>query len=221
MFGGGARFGGWVVIFYFLLLILPRLVVVDVERGYLCKSAFTTLFFLDFPPNLGGWKLWATERKFSPEFSFLPIFLILPNSKKYYFLPYFPPYIFHPLYSHLKQTVLKTTHFHTQLITQLPPFFLSQKKKNWDTLFYFTVNTFITSEKIEEREEEKERRTEREGEGRWRSSVAGRKKPAEIGVHQAAPRPSLHRQTGSDRLYFSFFFSYFLVLIQLCCYNKK
>ena len=54
MFGGGARFGGWVVIFYSLLLILPRWVVVDVERGYLCKSAFTTLFFLDFPPDLGG-----------------------------------------------------------------------------------------------------------------------------------------------------------------------
>ena len=54
MFGGGAMFGGWVVIFYFLLLILPRWVVVDVERGYLCKSACTTLFFLDFPPDLGG-----------------------------------------------------------------------------------------------------------------------------------------------------------------------
>ena len=53
MFGGGAMFGGWVVIFYFLL-ILPRWVVVDVERGYLCKSAFTILFSLDFPPDLGG-----------------------------------------------------------------------------------------------------------------------------------------------------------------------
>ena len=53
MFGGGAMFGGWVVIFYFLL-ILPRWVVVDVERRYLCKSAFTTLFSLDFPPDLGG-----------------------------------------------------------------------------------------------------------------------------------------------------------------------
>ena len=30
MFGGGAGFGGWVVIFCFLLLILPRWVAVDV-----------------------------------------------------------------------------------------------------------------------------------------------------------------------------------------------
>ena len=31
---------------------------------------------------------------------------------------------------------------------------------------------------------------------------------------------SSHRRTGSDRLD-SFFFPYFLVLFQLCCYNKK
>ena len=30
MFGGGPGFGGWVVIFFFLLLILPRWVVVNV-----------------------------------------------------------------------------------------------------------------------------------------------------------------------------------------------
>ena len=54
MFGGGAGFGDWVVIFCFLLIILPRWVVVDVGRGYLCKSAFTALFSPDFPPDLGG-----------------------------------------------------------------------------------------------------------------------------------------------------------------------
>ena len=54
MFGGGAGFGGWVVIFCFLFLILPRWVVVDVGRGYLRKSAFTALFSPDFPPDLGG-----------------------------------------------------------------------------------------------------------------------------------------------------------------------
>ena len=54
VFGGGAGFGGWVVIFCFLFLILPRWVVVDVGRGYLRKSAFTALFSPDFPPDLGG-----------------------------------------------------------------------------------------------------------------------------------------------------------------------
>ena len=33
MFGGGVGFGGWVVIFFFILLILPRWVVVDVREA--------------------------------------------------------------------------------------------------------------------------------------------------------------------------------------------
>lgn len=42
----------------------------------------------------------------------------------------------------------------------------------------------------------RENRREREGEGRWGSSIAGRTKAAEIGVHQAtATRPPPHRQT--------------------------
>ena len=36
MFGGGAGFGGWVVIFFFLFLILPRWVVVDVGEAVGC-----------------------------------------------------------------------------------------------------------------------------------------------------------------------------------------
>ena len=94
---------GLVVIFCFLL-ILPRWVVVDVGRGYLGKSAFTALSSPDFPPELGGWKLWARERKLSPGFSFLPIFSPLPNNGKHCFPPYFPPYVFHPLYFHSNQT---------------------------------------------------------------------------------------------------------------------
>ena len=97
---------GLVVIFYFLL-ILPRWVVVDVGRGYLGKSAFTTLSSPDFPPDLEGWKLWARERKLSPGFSFLPIFSPLPNSGKHCFPPYFPLYVFHPLYFHSNQTQCK------------------------------------------------------------------------------------------------------------------
>ena len=98
---------GLVVIFYFIL-ILPRWVVVDVGRGYLGKSAFTALSSPDFPPDLGGWKLWVRERKLSPGFSFLPIFSPLPNSGKHCFPPYFPPYVFHPLYFHSNQTQCKS-----------------------------------------------------------------------------------------------------------------
>ena len=36
MFGGGAWFGSWVVIFFFLLLILPCWVVVDVGEATGC-----------------------------------------------------------------------------------------------------------------------------------------------------------------------------------------
>ena len=97
---------GLVVIFC-LLLILPRWVVIDVGRGYLGKSAFTALSSLDFPPDLGGWKLWARERKLSLGFSFPPIFSLLPNSGKHCFPPYFPPYIFHHLYFHSNQTQCK------------------------------------------------------------------------------------------------------------------
>ena len=52
--GGGAGFGGWVVIFCFLLLILPRWVVIDVRSGYFCKSAVRALSLQHFPPDLGG-----------------------------------------------------------------------------------------------------------------------------------------------------------------------
>ena len=97
---------GLVVIFCFLL-ILPRWVVVDVGRGYLGKSVFTALSSPDFPPDLGGWKLWAQERKLSPGFSFLPIFSLFPNSGKHCFPPYFPTYVFHPLYFHSNQTQCK------------------------------------------------------------------------------------------------------------------
>ena len=76
--------------------------------------------------------------------------------------------------------ILKTTYFQTQLITQLQPFFLSKKKKN-------------------RRGREKERSKERGREGWWRSSVAGKTKPAEIGVHQAAaPRPPPHYRYSSS-----------------------
>ena len=51
--------------------------------------------------------MWAQERKFSPEFSLLSIFLPQPNSGKQYFSPYFPFSIFHPPYFHPKQTQLK------------------------------------------------------------------------------------------------------------------
>ena len=50
----------------------------------------------NFPPDLGGWDLWAQERKFSPRFSILNIFLLLPNSGKHCFPPTFLPYVFHP-----------------------------------------------------------------------------------------------------------------------------
>ena len=118
--------------------------------------------------------------------------------------------------------ILKTTHFHTQLITQLQPFFLSPPKKKNETRYsvYFTV-THLSHQRKQKRDREKERSRERGGEGWWRSSVAGRTKPAEIGVHQAAahrPPPT----TGLGQIGLTFFFSsYFLVLIQLCCYNKK
>ena len=90
------------------LLFLPCWVVIDIGRGYLCKSVSTALFSPNFPPNLGGWKLWARERKFSPKFSFLPIFPLLPNSGKHYFLSYFPSYVFHPPYFHPNQPQRKT-----------------------------------------------------------------------------------------------------------------
>ena len=52
--------------------------------------------------------------------------------------------------------ILKTTHFHTQLITQFQPFFLLKKKKMWDTLFYLLHSYIvITSEKIEKTEGER------------------------------------------------------------------
>ena len=54
MFGGGAGFGGWVVIFCFLLLIQPRWVVVDVGRGHFCKSVVRALSLQLFPLDLGG-----------------------------------------------------------------------------------------------------------------------------------------------------------------------
>ena len=124
--------------------------------------------------------------------------------------------------------ILKTTHFHTQLITQFQPFFLL-KKKNVRHFILFTSQ--LHSYHIRENRKDRGRKNvaEREGEGRWRSRVVGRKKPAKIGVHQAiAPRLPPHRQTGSDRLvfffflfFFLFFFFSFLVLIQLCSYNKN
>ena len=49
-----------------------------------------------FPPNLGRQNLWARERKFSPGFSTLPIFLSFPNNGKHCFLLSFPLYVFHP-----------------------------------------------------------------------------------------------------------------------------
>ena len=115
---------------------------------------------------------------------------------------------------------------------KLQPLVLSKKKKKkTQPLFYLLHSyTFIISEKIEEREGERTQQREREGEGRWRSRVAGKTKPVEIDVYQTAvPHPpSHHRFSSSPPLdwvrsgWLSFFlFSYFLVLIQLCCYNKK
>ena len=57
----------------------------------------------DFPPDLGGSKIWARERKFSPGFSLISIFLPQPNSGKQQFSPYFPLSIFHPPYFDPKQ----------------------------------------------------------------------------------------------------------------------
>ena len=106
--------------------------------------------------------------------------------------------------------ILKTTHFHTQLITQFQPSFLL-KKKNVRHFILFTSQ--LHSYHIRENRKDRGRKNvaEREGEGRWRSRVVGRKKPAKIGVHQAiAPRlpplPPPHRQTGLDRLVFFFLF---------------
>ena len=94
--------------------------------------------------------------------------------------------------------ILKTTHFHTQLITQFQPFFLLKKKKNVRHVILFTSQ--LHSYHIRENRKDGRRKdggrknvAERKGEGRWRSRVAGRKKPAKIGVHQAiAPHPPPH-----------------------------
>ena len=50
--------------------------------------------------------MWARERKFSPGFSLLSIFLPKPNSENSIFHP-----IFHPPYFHPKQIQLKTLRF--------------------------------------------------------------------------------------------------------------
>ena len=94
--------------------------------------------------------------------------------------------------------ILKTTHFHTQLITQFQPFFLL-KKKNVRHFILFTSQ--LHSYHIRENRKDRGRKNvaEREGEGRWRSRVARRKKPAKIGVHQAiAPRLPPHHYSSSS-----------------------
>ena len=103
---------GLVVIFYFIL-ILPRWVVVDVGRGYLDKSAFTAL-----SSRFGRMKILGPGEKTFSRFSFLPIFSPLPNSEKHCFSPYFPPFVFHPLYFHSNQTQCKAIFHNKESISQ-------------------------------------------------------------------------------------------------------
>ena len=71
----------------------------------------------------------------------------------------------------------------------------------------FTSQLHIYHIRENRRERGRKNAAERGGEGWWRSSVAGRTKPAEIGVHQAAAhRPPPHRRTGSDWLDIFLFF---------------
>ena len=95
--------GGWKIVFFFFAKLLWPL-----EREGICVKVLWEHFSLQhFPPDLGGWKLWAQKRKLSPGFFFLPIFLLLPNSGKYCFLSYFPSYVFYPPYFHPNQTQCK------------------------------------------------------------------------------------------------------------------
>ena len=75
----------------FIYLLDSRTIVVFVKRvggkGYLCNSTMRALSLHNFPPDLGGCKLWAWERKFSLGFSILNIFLLLPNNRKHCFPP--------------------------------------------------------------------------------------------------------------------------------------
>ena len=92
--------GGWKIVFFFFAKLLWPL-----EREGICVKVLWEHFSLQhFPPDLGGWKLWAQKRKLSPGFFFLPIFLLLPNSGKYCFPPYFPSSVFHPPYFRPNQT---------------------------------------------------------------------------------------------------------------------
>ena len=66
------------------------------SRGHYGQSLLHQFSTQAFPPDLGRQNLWARERKFSPGFSTLPIFLSFPNNGKHCFLLSFPLYVFHP-----------------------------------------------------------------------------------------------------------------------------
>ena len=53
------------------------------------------------------------ERKVLPGFSLLSIFFLLPNSKKYCFLLYFPLYVFHSPYFHPNKIQYQSLKFYT------------------------------------------------------------------------------------------------------------
>ena len=75
--------------FFFFFYLIP-------EQGIMVKVLWEHFLSRLFLPKSGGWNLWAQERKFSPEFSSLPIFLSLSNSGKHCFPQHFPSYVFHP-----------------------------------------------------------------------------------------------------------------------------
>ena len=98
----------------------------------------------NFPPNLGGWKLWVRERKFSPGFSILSVFLLLPNGV---FHPiFFPLFSIFPIFTPTKHSVKVHQIFGPQICgpkTSITVSCYIQHKIRLDVKYYFPKSAWL------------------------------------------------------------------------------
>ena len=122
--------------------------------------------------------------------------------------------------------ILKTTHFHIQLITQLQPFLKKRKRKlRHVVLFTSRLHIYHIREHRRERGRKNAPRRDREkaggdqvspeGQSRRRSAFTQQQRLVRLPTAAIPPPTARLGQIGLTFLF------YFLVLNQLCCYNKK